>query len=380
LLELLVFFGILISYWWVASFWYWGVYLLDIPLPASLSAFFYKVWLVKDFIRGFLIALLVCSLILSFYIRRIPPREMGIRTDNILISGRECLVLILIVLLAASALLLIFRGNFSIQNYFNRQQETHRELLSDLGLGIISGIAQQFLLQCFFLQRTLKIFRNPAIAILFSSAIFSTLHTPNIILMIVTFIFGSMCSVLFLRNRNIITIGITHGIAQQILRIFFASVFVSGSYYSGRGYYEYNLRIGPPRAYPEYLAELKYDGKLPVTTTGASGGVILVPVSVTNKSTKLWSSTDESNLVFASYHFIDEDGQLISKDEPLTPLSKPIAPGETEIVDLVVTAPSKKGDYTAEVDIVRPPPPGSKVTIWFKRRGSKTLLIPITVP
>lgn len=378
-LELLVFFGILVSYWWIVSFWFWGVYLLEIPLPAGLSAFFYKLWLVKNIPRGFLIALLLCSIILSFYIRRISLREMGIRTDNIWVSGRECLVVIFIILVAASALLLIYRHNFSIENYFVKQQETRRELLSDLFLGLISGIAQQFLLQCFFLQRTLKIFRNPATAIFFSSAIFSSLHIPNIRLMIVTFIFGTMCSVLFLRNRNIFTVGITHGISQQILRIFFASVFVSGSYYNGRGNYEYNLRVGPPKAYPEYLAELKYEGTLPVMAAASAGG-ILIPVSVTNKSTEMWSSTDGYHLVFASYHFVDQDGQIISEDGPLTPLSKPIGPGDSETVNLMVTAPSKSGNYLAEVDIVHTKSPESKKLTWFKRRGSKTILIPITAP
>jgi hypothetical protein len=195
--------------------------------------------------------------------------------------------------------------------------------------------------------------------------------------MIVTMSFGIVCSFLFLRNRNILTLGIMHGVAQQILRIFFASLFVSATYLDARGHYEYNLRVGPPKGYPEYLAELKYEGGAPLTTN-PSGGVIFVPISVTNKSTKRWSSTDENYLVFVSYRLIDAKGHVIYADNPLTPLDKPIGPEEFETVKLMVSAPSEKGDYYVEVDFAHPVP-GSKEVTWFKRKGSKTIFIPISV-
>jgi hypothetical protein len=43
------------------------------------------------------------------------------------------------------------------------------------------------------------------------------------------------------------------------------------------------------------------------------------------------------------------------------------------MADLMVRAPSPKGEYYVEVDIVK-----EKVT-WFKNKGSKTVLIPLSV-
>ncbi|ESY73066.1 hypothetical protein X743_14185 [Mesorhizobium sp. LNHC252B00] len=45
--------------------------------------------------------------------------------------------------------------------------------------------------------------------------------------MVATMIFGTACSFLFIRNRNIFTIGIMHGVVQQALRIFLASIILS---------------------------------------------------------------------------------------------------------------------------------------------------------
>lgn len=163
LLELLVFLGLLVTYWWIVSFWYWGIYLLDIAPPESLSTFFYNIWLKKDVINAFLIAFLICAIALSTYIRRTSLRKMGVRTDNIWISGRECLIVICIILVVAIKIVFIFDDNFSINNYFDKQQETKRELFSDICTAVPSGIAQQFLLQCFLLQRTLQIFKKPSV-------------------------------------------------------------------------------------------------------------------------------------------------------------------------------------------------------------------------
>jgi hypothetical protein len=43
------------------------------------------------------------------------------------------------------------------------------------------------------------------------------------------------------------------------------------------------------------------------------------------------------------------------------------------MVDLMVNAPSKKGEYYIEVDIVK-----EKVA-WFKNKDSKTILIPLSI-
>ena len=70
---------------------------------------------------------------------------------------------------------------------------------------------------------------------------------------------------------------------------------------------------------------------------------------------------------------------MLSEDTPLTPLPNPIEPGASEEVKLKVSAPSERGDYTAEVDIVGPPNTPTGTRLGFSSKGSKTILIPISV-
>src|SRR5437764_2964029 len=96
LLELLFLIGLLITYLWIVPFWFWCIYRLNFAFPESVSAFFYQIWLEKNFIRSFLIASIVCFILASIYVRRTSPREIGILASNILNSGRECIYLFII--------------------------------------------------------------------------------------------------------------------------------------------------------------------------------------------------------------------------------------------------------------------------------------------
>ena len=60
-------------------------------------------------------------------------------------------------------------------------------------------------------------------------------------------------------------------------------------------------------------------------------------------------------------------------DNIRTLFNKKIGTDESVMVDLMVKAPSKKGEYYLEVDIVK-----EKVA-WFKNKGSKTALISLSI-
>jgi len=94
-------------------------------------------------------------------------------------------------------------------------------------------------------------------------------------------------------------------------------------------------------------------------------------------STKRWSSTDENYLVSVGYRLFDENGNVVPSGSPPTLFDKPIEPGESQIVRLMVNAPPETGDYHAKVDIVHPVS-GSKA-IWFELKGSRTITVPISV-
>ena len=355
----------------MVPFWHWGIYRLDLAVPESLSNLLYEVWLEKDFIRAMLVVFIVCVIVLSSFIRRTSFGELGIRLDNLWRSGKECLVVLCILLIIPAVVVLAFPDSFSFERYFRSKL-----FFDDVAFGALSGTGQQFLLQGVFLLRTLQIFKRPSAAILASSTLFSLLHTPNIKLMALTLIFGFICSSLFIRNRNIFTLGIMHGVVQQTVRMLFASLVVSGTTYYGLGYYDYNLRVGPHRGDPDFLATMEYNGG--TREIGASSSPVSIPVSIVNRSISRWDSEDKHVAVFASYHLLDAQGMMVSYDNVLTPFEEPVEPGESVTVDLMVSAPPRRGEYLVEVDIVKRQVAAPGKISWFKYRGSKTVRIPLS--
>ena len=77
---------------------------------------------------------------------------------------------------------------------------------------IVWSIMQQFLLQGYFLLRLLRLLPGKTAPILAATGIFALAHLPNPILTPITLVWGAIACVLFLRYRNIYTLGIAHGI------------------------------------------------------------------------------------------------------------------------------------------------------------------------
>ena len=77
---------------------------------------------------------------------------------------------------------------------------------------IVWAIMQQFLLQSYFLLRLLRLLPRKAAPILAATGIFALAHLPNPILTPITLVWGAISCVLFLRYRNIYTLGLAHGI------------------------------------------------------------------------------------------------------------------------------------------------------------------------
>lgn len=77
---------------------------------------------------------------------------------------------------------------------------------------IVWSIMQQFLLQSYFLLRLLRLLPGKIAPILAATGIFALAHLPNPILTPITFLWGVIACVLFLRYRNIYALGLAHGI------------------------------------------------------------------------------------------------------------------------------------------------------------------------
>jgi hypothetical protein len=359
--EFLVFFGVFVIYLWIVPFWYWGIYRLDIPFPEILTNLFFRVWQQKDFVRAILVAFFACFFALSFFVRRDSLKELGIRFDNIWESGRECLVALCFLLFIAAAIVLAYPHTFSFDKYIDRG---FIDFLIELSSCALWGIIQQFLLQSIVFVRALQIFKRQSIAVVTAAILFSLAHAPNLRLMILTLVFGFLCCLLFVRNRNIVTLGIMHGVVHKVLGMLFSGLLISGL-----GYYDFNMRVGPPRGFPELFAHLEYKGSdLKVNPSEKMS----VPVSIINKSTATWDSEDKEHPVFVSYHLLDAKGEMVAFENTRTPFNKAIEPGGSAIVNLLIDAPSEAGDYYVEVDVVK------ERIAWFKDKGLKTVLIPLS--
>lgn len=83
---------------------------------------------------------------------------------------------------------------------------------------IWSGV-QQFLLQCFFLSRLLRLLPNPRQAAFAAAGLFALAHLPNPILAALTVVWGSLACLIFLRYRNLYPLAMAHAILGVTIAI-----------------------------------------------------------------------------------------------------------------------------------------------------------------
>ncbi len=96
----------------------------------------------------------------------------------------------------------------------------------------IWSFVQQFLLQCFFLSRLLRLLPTPRSAALAAATILAVAHLPNPVLAPVTLIWGFAACLLFLRYRNLYPLALAHA----ILGISIATTVP--------GHVDHNMRVG----------------------------------------------------------------------------------------------------------------------------------------
>ena len=293
-----------------------------IELAIYPGIFFFNVWIVPFWLWGetFLVRLISSAFGFSFFIlssliRQDGLKELGIRFDNIYQSGRECAYFILPLMMAF--VIVLYFDNFSFDKLFDHSF-TH--YLISIFRHALSGMGQQFFLQSVVLIRIIQLFRNKSISVLSAAMLFSLAHSPNIRLMIFTYLFGLICCILFLRNRNIFTLGIMHCIGHMSSGMVLALFLGSGLYY-----YDFNMSIGPAyRGDTLLVAYIGYKGSnLEVNPSEK----ILVPMFVINKSYVEWDSKDKQHPVFISYHLLDEKKHMLEWDNIRTPFNKIMKPG-----------------------------------------------------
>jgi hypothetical protein len=119
---------------------------------------------------------------------------------------------------------------------------------------IVWSVMQQFLLQSYFLLRLLRLLPGKAASILAATGIFALAHLPNPILTPITLVWGAISCILFLRYRNIYTLGLAHGIMGLCV-----AVTVPNSLHHhmrvGLGYLRYHPRVQDRRLADRRLTE-----------------------------------------------------------------------------------------------------------------------------
>lgn len=110
---------------------------------------------------------------------------------------------------------------------------------------LVWSFLQQLILQVFILSRLLRVFQDRYKAVLITAAMFAFAHAPNAVLVVATLAWGIAACALFLRYRNLYTVGIIHFILGVAI-----AVSVPGPVHHnmrvGLGYYFYRSH-GPQR-------------------------------------------------------------------------------------------------------------------------------------
>lgn len=103
-------------------------------------------------------------------------------------------------------------------------------------LGFVSygvwAMVQEFLLQDFFLLRLLHLVRAKAAAIFIAVGMFALAHLPNPILTLATLVWGVISCIVFLRYRNLYTLGLAHAVLGITIAI------------TVPGHVVHNMRVG----------------------------------------------------------------------------------------------------------------------------------------
>jgi hypothetical protein len=114
-------------------------------------------------------------------------------------------------------------------------------LIDNYWLYAVWSFAQQFLLQCFFMVRLLRLLPRSWMAALAAAILFSMAHFPSYVLVPATFVWGFAACMLFIRYRNLYTLAIAHAILGITIAITIPGT-VDHNMRVGLGYLRYNPR------------------------------------------------------------------------------------------------------------------------------------------
>jgi hypothetical protein len=107
---------------------------------------------------------------------------------------------------------------------------------------IVWSLLQQFMLQDYFLLRLLRLMPSKAAAVATAAVLFASAHIPNPVLMLATLSWGIAACTLFLRYRDLYSLGVAH----CLLGICIAATVPAHLHHGmrvGLGYLQYQPRV-----------------------------------------------------------------------------------------------------------------------------------------
>lgn len=128
-------------------------------------------------------------------------------------------------------------------------------------------------------------------------------------------------------------------------------------------------RIASGQPLPADAYRARISAQAPQAMAGES---VAVRVDVTNESGVAWPPSARSGLYVAN-RWVRADGARAIEIDARAPLESGLAAGETQAIELVVTAPREGGRWLLEIDVV------DEGVAWFKERGSKPCLLELSV-
>ena len=105
-----------------------------------------------------------------------------------------------------------------------------------------------------------------------------------------------------------------------------------------------------------------------------AGETYSLPITVKNTGPQAWRNGQGPMTVDAGYRWVDSAGKLLEIEGNRAALKRPILhPGESDTMNLMVTAPQKPGLYTLRVSMVQ------EGIAWFSAHGAEPLNLQVKV-
>ena len=188
-------------------------------------------WLPNPAVQRFLFWFTLAWVLVTTILARPNARTLGLRPSN----ARSVWIVPAIIVLGALSIWMA----------------SQLHILHDFSMGTLMGrvrgylvwsLLQQFMLQDYFLIRLLRLMPGKAAALATAAILFASVHIPNPVLMLGTLLWGIAACVMFLRYRDLYSLGVAHCLLGICIAVTVPAHIHHGMRV-GLGYLQYRPRV-----------------------------------------------------------------------------------------------------------------------------------------